>query len=111
MNTSFPRTASMMNPLIPVELVSRMKALGLYPHYPGLFATVRHRKRPTKSPRRGRPSIFSEEVADTIFEIILTDGFKDARAARLVGISASTVSRWKRKIPEFAEFLALARAK
>ena len=93
-----------------------MQAEGLYPYYPGLFVgenakTVRRRPRRGKSRRPGRPTIFSDEIADAIYEIILTEGLKDTRAARLVGISASTISRWKRKIPDFGEFLAVARAK
>jgi hypothetical protein len=46
-----------------------------------------------------------------MYEAILHRGLSDSRAALLVKVSTSTVSRWKQEDPRFADFLETARAK
>jgi hypothetical protein len=45
--------------------------------------------------RRGRPSRFTEELADSIYDAIRFYGFSDTAAAAEFGIGASTIARWK----------------
>src|SRR3954454_4445195 len=61
--------------------------------------------------RGGRPSGFTEEAADIMYEAILTTGVSDSRAASYAKVSTSAAWRWKQEIPKFAEFLKIARAK
>ena len=96
--------------LNPIEISPSFRAAALYPHYFRSAPKPRRRVRRQRSGPIKRRTLFSKEIANAIYDIILTEGLKDSRAARLVGISPSTISRWKRKIPHFAEFLATARA-
>ena len=100
-----------MTSINPIEISPSFRAAALYPHYFRSAPKPCRCAQRQRSRRLERRTLFSRETANAIYEIILTEGLKDSRAARLVGISASTISRWKRKIPDFGEFLAVARAK
>ena len=57
----------------------------------------------------GRPSMYSEETVGRLCEVIRRRGLSDGAAAREVGISPPTLSRWKRQHVDLEEWLAMAR--
>ena len=65
---------------------------------------------PRRQRPRGRPSTFSEDLADAIFDAIAEFGHTDTGAAAKFGVAASTLSRWKRENEWFATDLEAARA-
>ena len=78
-------------------LDTRHPALDTLPH-------PRHRR------ARGRPTKYTEDLADAIYEAIRLYGHTDTAAAAKYGVRASTVSRWKRENEDFATDLEAARA-
>src|SRR4051812_22714211 len=57
----------------------------------------------------GRPTLLTAEIADAMDEAILRTGITDCRAANLVKVSRTTVTRWKQEDPTFVDFLETAR--
>jgi hypothetical protein len=65
--------------------------------------------RKSPSPSGGRPTIYTEALADEIWDIIQATGISNSAAGVYVGISTSTLSRWKAEKPGFALKLQQAR--
>ena len=59
--------------------------------------------------RRGRPTIYSDKVLAMMKDYARRLGFSDTAAAEGVGVSSSTISRWKKECPEIAHELQTAR--
>ncbi len=59
--------------------------------------------------RRGRPTVFSDKVFAMMKDYARRLGFSDSAAAEGVGVSSSTISRWKKENPEIAHELQTAR--
>ncbi len=59
--------------------------------------------------RRGRPTVFSDKVFAMMKDYARRLGFSDSAAAEGVGVSSSTISRWKKENPEMAHELQTAR--
>ncbi len=59
--------------------------------------------------RRGRPTVFSDKVFAMMKDSARRLGFSDTAAAEGVGVSSSTISRWKKENPEIAHELQAAR--
>ncbi len=59
--------------------------------------------------RRGRPTVFSDKVFAMMKDSARRLGFSDTAAAEGVGVSSSTISRWKKENPEIAHELQTAR--
>jgi hypothetical protein len=60
-------------------------------------------------PKRGRPAGYAPKIIDMMCEQIRRFGLSDSAAAEQVGMSTSTVSRWKQLYPEIAPKLQQAR--
>jgi hypothetical protein len=58
---------------------------------------------------RGRPSGCSDRVVAMMKDLIRRHGFSDTAAAEGVGVSSTTISRWKKQDPELAAELLQAR--
>src|SRR4051794_30710263 len=58
---------------------------------------------------RGRPSEYAPQVIDMVCKPIREVGMSDSAAAESVGMSSSTISRWKQKYPEIVPRLQEAR--
>jgi hypothetical protein len=58
----------------------------------------------------GRPSLNTPEIVTKICAAIRRNGHTDTHVAALVGVSSSTVSRWRQEDEEFAAQLDTARA-
>lgn len=63
---------------------------------------------PNEPKKTGRKSLFTEELGDTIAEM-MSQGNKIEDIASDVGISARTIHRWVRKYPVFCQMYAHAR--
>ncbi|HEV7401717.1 MAG TPA: hypothetical protein VGO11_02280 [Chthoniobacteraceae bacterium] len=61
------------------------------------------------SPKRGRPSGYAPKIIDMMCDKIRRFGLSDSAAAEFVGMSSSTVSRWKQLHPEIGPKLQQAR--
>jgi hypothetical protein len=59
--------------------------------------------------KRGRPSGYAPKIIDMMCDKIRRFGLSDSAAAEHVGMSSSTVSRWKQLYPEIAPKLQQAR--
>ena len=59
--------------------------------------------------RRGRPTVYSDKVLAMMKDYARRLGFSDTAAAEGVGVSSSTISRWKKECPEIAHELQTAR--
>jgi hypothetical protein len=59
--------------------------------------------------RRGRKSVYSEEIIETMCARIRQFGISDSAAAVSAGMSSSTISRWKQQFPELVPRLEEAR--
>ena len=59
--------------------------------------------------RRGRPTVYSDKVFAMMKDYARRLGFSDTAAAEGVGVSSSTISRWKKECPEIAHELQTAR--
>lgn len=53
--------------------------------------------------RRGRPSRYNASYAMQAREAIAMSGMTDRQLARLFGVDGSTLTRWRKEHPEFAE--------
>src|SRR3954447_22256661 len=60
-------------------------------------------------PRRGRKSGYAPKIIDMMCDKIRRFGLSDSAAAEQVGMSSSTVSRWKQLYPEIGPKLQQAR--
>jgi len=65
---------------------------------------------PRRQRPRGRPSTFSDDLADAIAAAIAEFGHTDTGAGAKLGVAASTLSRWKKENEGFATDLEAARA-
>jgi hypothetical protein len=63
----------------------------------------------TAAPVLGRPTLFTPAIAEHLATLISQTGLSDSAAARQLGLSTSSLGRWKQQNPEFA--LALLRAR
>src|SRR3954468_21271915 len=61
-------------------------------------------------PKPGRPSLFGPERTAAICALIEQEGISDSAAGALVGVTASTLARWKEEHEGFALELEVARA-
>ncbi len=59
--------------------------------------------------RRGRPTVYSDKVLAMMKDYARRLGFSDTAAAEGVGVSSTTISRWKKECPEIAHELQTAR--
>lgn len=57
------------------------------------------RKAPTK--QMGRPTTFSERLAERVLQVAAKEGATDAQLAHAAGVSLATFKRWKAKYPDF----------
>ncbi len=64
---------------------------------------------PGGSAKRGRPSGCSDRVVAMMKDQIRRHGFSDTAAAESVGVSSTSISRWKKQDPELASELLKAR--
>ncbi|HEV7402485.1 MAG TPA: helix-turn-helix domain-containing protein [Chthoniobacteraceae bacterium] len=60
-------------------------------------------------PKRGRPTGYAPKIIDMMCEKITRFGLSDSAAAEQVGMSTSTISRWKQLYPEIGPKLQQAR--
>jgi hypothetical protein len=60
-------------------------------------------------PRRGRPTHYDSSAIEAICSIVRTEGVSDTAAARRLGFSKTTISRWKIEHPELRDALTEAR--
>jgi transposase len=58
---------------------------------------------------RGRKSEYSERIIEMMCEPIRRYGLSDSAAAESVGMSSTTISRWKKKYPEIVSKIQQAR--
>jgi hypothetical protein len=58
---------------------------------------------------RGRPRVYPERVIEMICGPIREFGLSDSAAAESIGVSSSTISRWKQQFPELGPKLQQAR--
>src|SRR3954468_8563643 len=58
---------------------------------------------------RGRPSVYAPRIIDMVCGEIREHGLSDSAAAESVGMSSSTISRWKQQFPEIVPQLQQAR--
>ena len=63
----------------------------------------------SKSSQGGRPTDFNKDIANFI-KHLAQEGLTDAQIAKEVGISRSTLSKWKNDFPEFSDTLKEAKA-
>jgi hypothetical protein len=64
---------------------------------------------PGAGAKRGRPSGCTDRVITMMKGLICRHGFSDTAAAEGVGVSSTTISRWKKQDPELAAELLKAR--
>ncbi len=64
---------------------------------------------PCGGAKRGRPSGCSDRVVAMMKDQIRRHGFSDTAAAESVGVSSTSISRWKKQDPELASELLKAR--
>jgi hypothetical protein len=62
-----------------------------------------------ESATRGRPSCYSDRIIEMMCGPIREFGLSDSAAAESVGMSSSTISRWKQQFPELGPKLQQAR--
>lgn len=62
------------------------------------------------SRKEGRPSKYVPSVHDTTVEVLATLGATDCEIAKALGVSRSTLDRWKNNHPEFQDTLKRAKA-
>jgi hypothetical protein len=63
----------------------------------------------TAAPVLGRPKIFTPAIAEHLGTLISQTGLSDSAAARQLGLSTSSLGRWKQQSPEFVLVLLHAR--
>jgi hypothetical protein len=63
----------------------------------------------TAAPVLGRPRTFTPAIAEHLATLISQTGLSDSAAARQLGLSTSSLGRWKQQCPEFAIVLLQAR--
>src|SRR4051794_27784014 len=65
---------------------------------------------PPPSPTTDAPAAYSDELVESICEIICLDGVSDVRAGLLAGTDAPSIHLWKKSQPRFTERLQRARS-
>src|SRR3954466_7058276 len=79
------------------------------PHDTASFPSPDAPETPSGGAPRGRPSVYAPRIIDMVCGEIREHGLSDSAAAESVGMSSSTISRWKQQFPEIVPKLTQAR--
>src|SRR3954466_6901036 len=79
------------------------------PHDTASFPSPDAPETPSGGAPRGRPSVYAPRIIDMVCGEIRELGLSDSAAAESVGMSSSTISRWKQQFPELVPQLQQAR--